>query len=353
LTDQRKPIRIINAALDEWEGDLVLRGSIAPESLPDLDIAEYQREVLSPAKIDRLKVAHLARVRFPDVELSNRGLSYKERGGVFFLADGVFVVDGQQRIVSAIQAMDERPDVLPHLGAVIHFGHDEAWERKRFEVLNLTQTKVSSNVTLRNLRHEVTVAQVIYRLSTADKSFVLYGKVTYGQNPAKSDLLSAVMLFKTIGMLHSHIGPGRANNAKELTAGLEQIMTTTGRNTFINNVRLFFEVIDDAWGVQRVAYRRTAAHLKATFLTALARLFSEHEDFWAEETLQVSAPIIRKLAKFPMDDPTVMALASSGGKATDHLFHLLVEHVNSGKRTKHLKRRNGVVTVSDEEFEDE
>jgi len=341
LADQQQhKIRIMNAALDDWEGDLVLRGTIDPAGLRYLQIAEYQRERLSQGKIEMLKDAHKNGERVPDVDLSHRGLDYVEEDGEFFLVGETFVVDGQQRILSAAELIEEDPEAKePHIGAVIHFGKDEAWERKRFGVLNLTQTPVSSNVTLRNQRHDLAVAQVMYYLATGDTKFVLCGKVTYSQAPRKGELISAVMLFKTVGMLHSHIGPGRATNVVELTKGLEQILSVTGRNTFINNVRLFFDIIDAAWGVQRVAYRRSAVHLKQGFLLALAKLFSSHTDFWVGESLRVSETYIKKLTKFPLDDPSVTLLASSSGKATDGLLFMLVEHLETP--SKKLKRREG------------
>jgi hypothetical protein len=46
-----------------------------------------------------------------------------------------------------------------------------------------------------------------------------------------------------------------------------------------------------------------------------------------------------KLAKFPVTDPQIVNLAGSSGTSREMLYMLMVNHVNSGKRTRHLKPR--------------
>lgn len=338
-------IKIINGALDEWkipddpEPSIVLRGTIVPASLADLSVAEYQRETLSNAKVLRL-VEVLRTGRVPDIELGMRGERLDSRGSNFTLHDQVFIVDGLQRTTAALRLMELDPTAAPHLGATIHFNTTEEWERKRFDDLNLGQTRLSPNVTLRNLRHGNPAAEALYNLTTNPRSvFVLRGKVSWEQNMKRSELITASVYFKSIGVLHSHIGPGRRNNVVDLSKGLEQIMKTAGRNIFLGNVRLFYQLIDELWGVQTVAYKASAIQLKQTFLLALARLFSEHLDFWDGNTLKIDAPLKRKLATFPINDPAVMNLASSGGSSANVLVQLMTDHINHGKRTRRLRRR--------------
>jgi len=339
---------LINGALDEWEGDIVLRGALIPVSIGQLKVAGYQRGLLSDYKIGKLMEA-IRKGRVPDIELSLRGLDFDEVKGVFHLKGDVYIVDGQQRIEAAKRLMRDVPGLLPHVGAIVHFGKDEEWERKHFNIVNLAQTKVSANVTLRNLRSDYQAAKVLYNLAH-ERGFVLSGKVSFEQKMSKSDLMSAVMFFQTIGMLHGHIGPGRAKGAVQMVEGLQKIMEITGRNTLMGNARRFFEVIDEAWNIQDIEYRSTAQHLRGAFLTALAKLFSEHFDFWDREKLVVDQKFINKLKKFPMNDPTVKTLTSSSGMAIEQLFYMLAEHIDSGKKWDspyRLKRRTAPSVIAE------
>lgn len=337
-------IKIVNGALHDADDQIVLRGVIDPSSLSNLHIGPYQRETLQPAKIAKLMDAHRFG-RVPDVELGMRGERFIERNGVFYLQDPVFIVDGQQRCTAANRLMQLEPSAAPCIGALIHFGTNERWERERFDILNLTQTKLSSNVTLRNLRHDYTVVDTLYKL-THDRTFVLNERVCWDQNMRRGQLISAVLFFKVVGMLHSHLGPGRSNNVVDLARGLQKIYDEIGKTTFVANVRAFFDTIDTCYGVKSVAYSSAAVQLRQVFMLALAKLFTEHTSFWKDESkFFVEAPLIRKLSMFPVTDPTVQSLASSSGKALDMLFTLFVEHVNSGKRTRRLVRRGYVELV--------
>jgi hypothetical protein len=335
-------VKINNAALDIWNDDIVLRGTVDPDSFGLLQIADYQREMLTQAKIDHLKKGHL-KGTLPDIVLNLRdSMAYREMGDAFYLTGDVYIVDGQQRVESGKQLMadPEYPGFNPRLGVRVHFGHDAAWELDLFDELNGSQTRLSSNINLRNLRAKLPVAKTMYNLCTDDRSFVLYRRVTFTQNAHIGELISATMFYKVVGMLHSHIGPGRGAKVTDLAEGLQKIMQTTGRNTYVSNIRTFFEALDSIWGVQHVAYRQTAVHLKLTFMLALAKVLSEHLEFWDGEKLVIDSSIIRKLKLFQTMDPTVMNLASSSGKAIDTLTYLMAEHINSGKRTRRLTRRN-------------
>ncbi len=337
---ERESVKVVRAALDELpDGDIVLRGVIETASLAKLMVAEYQREVLSEGKILKLMEAH-RQGRLPAIELGVRGQTYNERDGAFYIPDDIYVIDGQQRREAALRLIALGEGESVHQGATIYFGTTEEWERELFEKLNLGQTNLHANVTLKNKRHEFSVADALWRLS-GNKSFVLCDKIAWGQNRRKGsgELISAMMYFKAAGMLHSHLGPGRNAGAVQLVEGLQKIQNSIGRGTLVQNVKTFFDVIDGAWGIRTVAYVQSAVHLHETFLRALAKLFSEHTNFWDGNKLVVEASIIRKLATFSLMDPTVLQLSGSSGKASDYLFNLLVDHINAGKRTRRLVRR--------------
>ena len=344
-SDGKTPsIKIINGALDDYSGNIVLNGIVAPESLTHLQYADYQREMLSPAKISALEEAH-RNGRVPNIELGMRGQRCIEREGIFYLQDDVFVVDGQQRTIAALRVMEKDSSVRPHIGVTVHFDTTEEWERDRFKKLNLGQSKLSSNVTARNLRYDLPVMALLYKLSS-DKTFVMKDRICWNQTMAKGELISAVTFLKVIGMLHSHMGPGKGTDVTDLANGLQKIMDNIGKAAFTANVRAYFDTVDRAFGVQQVAYKNGANHLKSTFSLTLAKIFSEHEVFWKGDLLTVDETSLRKLASFPTTDPHVANLASSAGKAGEILFVMIVDHINSGRRSRRLQRRNWVDEVT-------
>lgn len=328
-------VRVTCGALDNWDGDIALRGVIDPAHLIELWFDEYQREKLRSNKIDSLKNAYRSGTRLPDIELSLRNDKVMREGdGTFWLNTNPYVVDGQQRVLAAIDLMTEEPNIVPRIGALIHVGKSLEWERDRFEVVNLGQTRVSSNITLRNLRHKLVAARVLYELATNDTEFVLRDRVTYGQNARKNDLISAVTLFKVSGMVHSHMGAGRSTNVIELAKGLEKILGTTNETVFAENMRLFFDIVDTAWGIRQTTYGSMATHVKINFLQALARLFSSHLDFWEGERLQITSPVLKRLSRFNLADKGVKDLVSgsSGGESPNILFNLLKDRVQTASK---------------------
>ncbi len=343
-------VEVQNAALDDWENNsMVLRGTIAPSSLTSLLVDDYQRDILSAHKIDELVDAH-RKGRVPDIELGMRGEHFEERAsGLVILFNPIYIVDGLQRVTAGKKLMQLDPDARPHIGATIHFNTTEPWERERFKVLNLKRTKLSPNVTLRNMRHDYSVADELYRMSTGSRSqFVMRGLVCWEQNMRNTELITASVFFKSVGMLHSHIGPGRSSNAVELTEGLQKIMATAGRNAMLSNIRLFYGLIDELWGVKTVAYRSGAIHLKQSFLLALARVFNDNLDFWDGPLLQIDTALKRRLSQFPITDPTVTNLASGSTSAISMLVQLMTDHLNYKKTTKRLRPRNYIEPVTAE-----
>jgi len=337
-------IKVVQAALAEGPDDtIILRGEIDPHSFGELKVAEYQREVQPRARISKL-IEAFQTGSVPDIELGMRGHRVLERGGAFFLQDPVYIVDGLQRVTAARQMVQQGGELLPRLGAAIHFGTTERWERERFDILNVERLKLSPNVLMRNMRHDSEAIKLLYTLCR-DKSFVMHGRVQWGQNKRRHELISALTLLRTVGALHGHAGPGRSTQLKELAPGVDKIMETVGPNVFRDNVRMFFEIVDQCWGIKRVVYREGAAYMHSSFLVVLATVFSRHTNFWRGERLFVEAQLVRKLALFPVSDPHVVNLSSSGGKARDLLLALLVDHINSGKRTRRLKTRRDLQPV--------
>lgn len=338
---ERETVKVLNVNFDEVEIDgelhIILRGILDPDSLGLLQVGTYQRGNVSRKAIDEI-VDGFKEGLIPDVELGVRDSEdYTPRGEVIYIPGDVFIIDGLQRVTAGKIVLSE--GVLPHLGAVIHFGTTEEWERKRFEVLNFKRTRVSPNVRLRNKGWENTAVGVVRDLSNSDRGFALNGRVSWGQYMQRGHLVTAFTLLKTVGMLHGHLGHSRGSKVDGLADGLVEIMERIGEDTFRRNVRGFFDVVDQCWGVKTVSFHGVASQTKVTFLTVLAGLFSDHPIFWRGDRFFMDKDLIVKLRAFNIGDPEVVRLAGSAGQARGILYDLLLRHINSGKRTKRLIAR--------------
>lgn len=343
-----EPVHVFNAALDEVAttrgNQIVLRGVIHPQSLKLLRIAGYQREALPDSSLTSLWNALQNKESLPDIELGMRGYSYDNKSGSddFFLRDPVYVIDGQQRRNAALRLLDVEPNHDVRLGAMIHFNTGEDWERERFRILNSLRSKVSPNVLLRNARHDNVGVLTLYGLSTNDANFALFGRVCWKQKKTAGDLISSVTFAKTAVVLHSHRSGAMRGQLAELLPVLRRQAEFVGLGVWRQNLVTYADVIDQCYGVRSIQVSKLAIHMRSVFQLTLAKVLSDHLDFWRgdqSETLFVESELRRKLSTFPLHDQGVMALCASGTGATTMLYTLLVEHINSSKRTKRLTRR--------------
>lgn len=330
-------IKIVSAALDETAtGDIILRGVIDPESLRGLLVADYQREIIPGTRANELVRVFEKGGTIGDIVLGMRGHRVHSRGDAEYLQDDVYIIDGLQRRTAALRALEN--GYAPRLGATIYFGTTEAWEREQFHVLNKERNKLSSNVLIRNKAASCPLADMLYKL-TNDRQFVMYGRVCWTQRQKAGEIISATTYTKVVAALHAHLGPvSTTDNDKRLEA-LGGVMNLIGRNVMRDNIKAFFDLVDECYNIRGIQLRGGAIHTKENFLVTLARVLSNHEDFWRDNRLFVEAPLKRKLTGFPTTDPSVVTLASTSGKSRDVLYQLIVNHINSGKRTKRLKPR--------------
>jgi len=330
-------VKILNYSLDEREGVVVIRGVVDPNTLRYLQVDKYQREVLGEKKIGELMHEHRTS-RVPDIDVGMRGERVKDLGEDIELLDPVYIIDGLQRVTAGMRVMvaDEDP-VVPVIGATVLLNTTVELEREMFDKRNIKPTKLSPNIHLRNRKDEIPALGALFRL-THDSTFVLRGKVQWTQQPSKSDLITATVFVKTAGRLLHHQGAVAGAEVLKVASGLDDVMKNTGRPTYVANVRGFFDIIDQAWGLADIEFRG-ATVLKGGFLDTLARVFSDHENFWDGDRLAVNAPMLGKLSKFKVKDPMISQLAGSGGPSMDMLYDMLVKHLNSGVRKNHLLRR--------------
>lgn len=342
MVTQRESIRLFHAALDDENGEIILRGVIDPESIPLLKVGDYQRENIPLNKIENIARAFRSKESIPDIDLGMRGGDYREREGAFYLQNDIFIVDGYQRQTAAVKVLKEGHS--PKLGAVIHFNTTEVWEKKRFKTLNLTRTRLSPNVLIRNMRQENEAVSLLYILSnTAD--FSLYKKVCWEQTMRREQLVGALGFLKVAAALHRSLGTGQASGHEQLAVNLNKTMEKIGRKVVRENVEEFWRFMDRAWGVKVIHYREAAVHLRVGFMTTVAQLMVDHANFWKNSVeLEIPLDLERKLSTFPLLDPQIVNLAGSAGASKNILYQLMVEHLNRGKTTRRLvpiRKRKG------------
>ena len=363
--DKDTEIKVLNAALDEREGgEVILRGVIASESLVHLRTDDYQREVLRPISATRgkpspIRTAVVKGITLPDVELGMRGLRCDSRGGTYILKDPVYIIDGLQRI-STVRGYNELNPEEPsktQIGAVIHFGTTKEYEKERFLALNTSRTPMSPNVILRNAREEHPSVLTLYGLTNNDKDFPLYGRVSWQQNAMRGQLLSALILARTAAAIHKHVPSadkrGTTRGAVDsvgsikvtgVATALDNTVKTLGLRHFRENVKTFFEIIDEVYGLRVIEYRELAVQTKGNFLITLASVMSAHANFWengASTMLQIDADMRKRLKNFPIHDPSIERMAGAGSAVAPLLFNMMVEHLNKGRRQHRLQARDG------------
>lgn len=345
-------IKIINYALDESPlrgGSVVLRGIVHPSSINELRLGPYQREDLRARNGMPIYQALVKGEPYPDIELGMRGERMSERDGGLFLQDPTFIIDGQQRISTTKRFLTLNPNGVVHIGCLVHLNTDEVWETERFNTLNTTRTSVNANVLLRNERTKSPCLDFLYQLSTEDTRFVLYQRVSWSQRMQRNELIPGRLLAKVFGRLHGHLGISNLQGSvANMASVLDNLFNEVGAQNARMNLRHFFEAVDEIWGITNIQYKDMAAQLRNGFLFALARMFSEHEDFWpsSDKKLLINADIKRKLRTFAVNDPNIRALssASSAGPSNKILLALMIDHVNSGRRTGKLTPRMKSVT---------
>ncbi len=329
---------------------MVVRGVLNCETLSCLLVDDYQREALDGRTSEKLDEALCKQAKFPDIELGMRGDATLESNGELQLLSPVFIIDGQQRVRAAIRALEK--GLQPQLGALVHFNTSKAWERERFRILNLDRTKVSPNVLLRNTVDDSPSIKLLYKFSQ-DLDICIGGRVTWGQKPKPNDLISSVTLVKTVCALHLHAGAFRYSGSLTQIEALDEVLKSLGEETFLHNIWTYFGFLDEAFGVRSVKLRDSAPYLRNTFLTVMADVFSEHTDFWDSRKfnwLLITQKRRQKLANFPVNDPNIRVLCGGHGQAMRLLRQLMVNHLDSGKRSSDNRLKSRYADKKQSEF---
>jgi hypothetical protein len=335
-------VRIIGGALDEDPNSptgLILQGRIDQNTLRFLHVDQsYQRP---PNKRDDIFDALRAGTVVPPIDIGVRGQDFEMNDDDFVIRIPAFVIDGGQRIAAAKRLLDNIPNAIIRMFAIVHFGSTPEWEARRFDNLNKNVVKVSGDIHLRNIRSSNNAILTLFGLSNSDKEFPLYRRVCWSQNMQRGELLKAGVLAKTSVLLHQHHAGLRQAGYDAAAECAARIASIVSLPTFRRNVSTFFYAINECWPFAAISHQQKAVQIKGSFLAELARMFANHPIFWDESghTLVLSADDRRKLAAFPISDPQIVNLAGSSGTARKMLYQLLVNHMNSGRRTNRLVER--------------
>lgn len=367
-TKEFSVVKVLNGALEEApDGSIVLRGTLAMDSLQGLRVDDYQREVLSTSgsggrKTSKIRKGIETGARMPNIELGMRGQNFDSSGRTFILKDPVYIVDGLQRVSAMLQYLEDhegKPNGALPLGAEIHFKTNKQLEKERFAALNGSlRTPVSPNVLLRNMRESHPALLTLYGLSTRDKDFALYERVTWNQRMKQGELLTAMSVVKAVLNLHRPIveltkvgsqrggnkvkGPASSpeNNRALAVPVLDRVAREIGLQTFRENVKDFFSLIDECFGIRSIEYGEAQGHLRSNFLTVLGSFIANNPQLWEDED-QHSMKIDRwtrdRLKSFPVNDPEIRRLSAAGTMVIPTLYNYLLNHMNKHKSKNKFK----------------
>jgi hypothetical protein len=151
----------------------------------------------------------------------------------------------------------------------------------------------------------------------------------------REELLTALCFLKTVMRLHAKFGASRYHAVSELWQALPPMMASVGHSTMAENVKTFFQLLDDLWGIRGILYKDRATHLKHGFLFALADVISAYPVFWSGNALRIDRDLQKKIGQFGLNDPNVRVM-SCNSASVGLLHRLIVDHINSGKRTRRL-----------------
>lgn len=343
---EKAVVRLQEARLDDQGGDIVAHGWLDIEAMENLHVGDYQREVLESrfGKKSSILKAVESNQRLPDIMLGMRGQSFTSKGTNILLENDVFIIDGLQRVSAMRRFAGDNPDEAGRMriGAEVRFGTTRDSERDLFTVLNVKRKAMSPSVIIRNTRNNSQGVATMYGLSMSDKNFAAYGKVCWDQQMHRGELWTALNFCKSAIAVHRHMSSGTRNLSAValIPSTLDAIASNTGLANFRANVSTYFEMMDQVWGVRGIKYQDRATYTRGNFVVQLAAMLSDHEDFWEGNRLVVDAATKSKLKSFPIDDPTIIRLAGSGGNAGILLYRHLIDHMNKGRQaSRHMTAR--------------
>lgn len=355
--DVPQVVKILRPSLDDFDGQTVLRGVIEQSSLEALRCDYYQRERLAASSRKEIARGLSAGKRLPDIQLGMRGDHFQiDDDNNVVLIDPVFIIDGRQRRDTILEYLSHFPESKVRLGAIIYFNTDAKWERERFHALNTFQTKVAPSVLLRNIKDDNNFLATLYGFTKNDRTSPLYGRVCWSHSIGRGELLTAMSLAMATLFVHRHLVTIHGRSVTAIPDSGNRLVAKIGLPMLRANLSTFWEFVDATWGLRHIQHQQSVPQVRATFLRMLGRVLSTHVTFWGGPNnlrLQIPYELKSKFKKFDLLDPEINRLCGTGGKAAEMLYFLLLDHLNSGKRTKRLVSRLAPINGEPQDDDDE
>jgi hypothetical protein len=331
--DAENCVRLSGAVVDSFPGmKTIVRGILNPQDSEFLQYEDYQRDYVSDRKIDNIRKGYNGDAAVPAIYAAVEGANYYREGLDIVVAEPVFVVDGKQRTLAAIR--EASLGKYPYILMLIHLDTDYRWRRDEFKALNApdNRTSVGASVTMRNEALDSTAVALIYKMTLDDLSFVMRGKIGWNQSMRVGDLVSGKTLCQSASLLHKHLRVYTSTNAEKLAAGLQQVADKIGLDSFINNIRTFYDIIERCWSIRDIVIKDGNPQVNTTWLFTASAFLSDHINFWDGDDLSLSRDQVTKLKAFPIHDTNIRRLCGSGSRNDSDLYTYLVKHFNHGAR---------------------
>lgn len=337
-TEVKPHIRILNGSLDDDGDTIVLNGRVDQSTLRFLRVDQtYQRPLGNrPELVDAIRHG----VVVPNIDIAVRSQNFESQGDDYVIHEPAYIIDGWQRVGSALRLLEQEPNHQIRVFATVHFGSDQKWEAHRFTELNKNVRRVSPNLHLRNMRDTNDAVATLYGLSNNQKDFAFYKRICWSQNMHRDELTTAANLLRAARHLHIHIATAAGSSIEHTAEGALRVARKIGLPAYRKNVHTLINLIDQCWGIREIEYRAAAPQIRGGFVITLARLLSNHLDFWDADgkTLFISADHRRRLKSFPIQDPQVRELTRGGASVQTLLMQLLINHMNKGRQKSHHLR---------------
>jgi hypothetical protein len=105
-----------------------------------------------------------------------------------------------------------------------------------------------------------------------------------------------------------------------------------------DNMITFFDAIDEIWGIRETLVKYGAIYLSDQWLMIIARLFSDHREFWRDRALFIGKDWIRDMKRINPGDLELIGLARGTTKQHLTLYLHFLDTINSGKSNRLVDR---------------